>query len=342
MAPAVSVGFDQPVRVASLHKLQPVEVYVRVRANGDGISGGVVRLRAPMDWIVEPESQPVELKARGDEHLFKFFLRHMEYKPEEVELHASVTSAGGDYAQGVSLVTRGDLATNYSYSQSTERLAVIDLKIPENHQVGYLMGAGDTIPQVLDDLDVNVHQITPEELATGNLSRYTSIILGIRAYDVRADVRQYNARLLEYVNKGGTLMVQYNAGIETFNAGNFTPYPMQLSRLRVTDETAPVEILEPDSDLLSFPNPIAAADFDGWVQERGLYFAQQWDPRYTPLLQSHDPGEDDLEGGLLQADYGKGVYIYNSYAFFRQLPVGVPGAVRLFVNLLFGSDTWKR
>ena len=140
--------------------------------------------------------------------------------------------------------------------------------------------------------------------------------------------------LLDYVSAGGTLIVQYNAGAGDFNGGHFTPFPATLSRSRVSVEEAPVEILAPEDSIFHSPNTISQRDFDGWVQERGLYFMDQWDSNFRPLLSSHDPGEQPLKGGLLRAKYGKGTYIYTGYAFFRQLPAGVPGAIRLYVNLL--------
>ena len=168
----------------------------------------------------------------------------------------------------------------------------------------------------------------------GNLSRFGTIVLGIRAYDTRDDVKKNNQRLLDYVSNGGTLLVQYNTSPGDFNAGHYTPYPARLSRERVTIEEAPVTILDPHSVILHYPNQITLHDFDGWVQERGLYFIDQWDPHYTPLLASNDPNQQPQKGGLLLAQYGKGYYIYTGYAFFRQLPFGVPGAIRLYVNLL--------
>jgi hypothetical protein len=168
-------------------------------------------------------------------------------------------------------------------------------------------------------------------------------------------VKRHNGRLLEFVKNGGTLIVQYNAGVADFNGvtlpqqtgpippkpdpnspipGKFTPYPTELSRDRVSVESAPVQVLEPENPVFHYPNPIAASDFNDWVQERGLYFMDRWDPQYHALLSCHDPNEPERKGGLLEARYGKGTYIYTGYAFFRQLPVGVPGAVRLFVNLL--------
>jgi hypothetical protein len=178
--------------------------------------------------------------------------------------------------------------------------------------------------------------IPAEKLSSEDLSRYPTIVLGIRAYDTQKDVIANNKRLLDFVQAGGRLVVQYNAAAADFNAGKFTPYPATLSRARVSVEEAPVAILDPASPIFHSPNEITQKDFEGWVQERGLYFMSQWDPNYTPLLESHDPGEGEQKGGLLVAHYGKGTYIYTGYAFFRQLPAGVPGAVRLFVNLVAG------
>jgi len=200
------------------------------------------------------------------------------------------------------------------------------------------MGAGDDIPAVLQQVGVNLHMITPAELASGDLSRFHTIVVGIRAYDVRTDIRQFNRRLLEYVSNGGTLLVQYVAATRAFNDGHYAPFPMTLSNERVTVEEAPVSILDAANPIFHTPNRITGRDFDGWVQERGLYFAGQWDAQFKPLLESHDPGEPPRQGGLLVAHYGKGLYIYTGYAFFRQVPAGLPGAVRLFVNLVSASS----
>jgi hypothetical protein len=176
--------------------------------------------------------------------------------------------------------------------------------------------------------------IPAEKLASEDLGKYGTIVLGIRAYDTQKEVAANNKKLLDFVSAGGTLVVQYNTGTGDFNSGKFTPYPAELSRARVSVEEAPVEILAPNDPVFHSPNVITARDFDGWVQERGLYFMSKWDEHFTPLLSSHDPGEDAQKGGLLRAQFGKGAYIYTGYAFFRQLPAGVPGAVRLYVNLL--------
>ena len=198
----------------------------------------------------------------------------------------------------------------------------------------YLMGAGDDIPEVLREVGLDVTMIPAEKIAWEDLNRYSTIVLGIRAYDTQKDVVSNNKKLLDFVSASGTLLVQYETDTSSFNSGSFTPYPASLSRGRVSVEEAAVQILAPDNRIFHYPNDISAHDFDGWVQERGLYFLDTWDAKFTPLLASHDPGESDLKGGLVVAPYGKGTYIYTGYAFFRQLPAGVPGALRLYVNLL--------
>ena len=203
------------------------------------------------------------------------------------------------------------------------------------------MGAGDDIPTVLKQIGMDVSIVPAEKLATEDLFKYGTIVLGIRAYDTQKDLIANNNKLINYVSNGGTLVVQYNAGVADFNKENLTPYPAQLSRERVTVEEAPVEILEPQNEIFHYPNQITQPDFDGWVQERGLYFMDKWDPHFTPLLSCHDPGQPDQKGGLLRARFGSGTYIYTGYAFFRQLPDGVPGAVRLFVNLLSAGHEEK-
>ena len=218
-----------------------------------------------------------------------------------------------------------------------QHVSVVDVKVPKDVKVGYVMGAGDEIPTVLQQIGMDVTLIPAEKLASEDLSRYQTIVLGIRAYDTQKDVIANNQRLLDFVQAGGRLVVQYNAyGGRDFNTGKFTPYPATLSRARVSVEEAPVTILDPANPIFHSPNEITQKDFEGWVQERGLYFMSQWDANFTPLLESHDPGESEQKGGLLVAHYGKGTYIYTGYAFFRQLPAGVPGAVRLFVNLVGG------
>ena len=218
-----------------------------------------------------------------------------------------------------------------------------DISVPENLRVGYITAEGEPIPEALERLGIHVEKLDDAALAFGNLSKYDAIVVGVRAYELRSGLPSTNQRLLEYVSKGGTLLVQYNRNF-VWDELKPAPYPATIgnSAPRITDENSPVKFLRPGDALLSRPNKITQADFKGWVQERGLYFWSQFDRRYTPLLAMRDPGETDLNGGLVYTRFGKGTYIYAGLAFFRQLPEGVPGAYRLFVNLLSASRPPKR
>ena len=215
-----------------------------------------------------------------------------------------------------------------------------DINVPANLRVGYISAEGEMIPEALKRLGINVEMLDANALTFGNLSRYTAIVVGVRAYELRPELASANKRLLDYVSAGGTLVVQYN---RDFIWNKFLPAPYHATignpTPRITDENAEVKFLKPDNPLLNTPNKITAADFQNWVQERGLYYWSDFDPKYTPLLSMHDPGEKDLNGGLVYTHLGKGVYIYTGLAFFRELPEGVPGAYRLFVNLLSASQS---
>ncbi len=214
-----------------------------------------------------------------------------------------------------------------------------DINVPTNLRVGYISAEGEMIPEALKRLGINVEMLDANALTFGDLSKYSSIVVGVRAYELRPELASANKRLLDYVSAGGTLVVQYN---RDFIWNKFLPAPYHATignpTPRITDENAEVKFLKPGDPLLNTPNKITAADFQGWVQERGLYYWSDFDPKYTPLLSMHDPGEKDLNGGLVYTHLGKGVYIYTGLAFFRELPEGVPGAYRLFVNLLSASQ----
>ncbi|HYL98130.1 MAG TPA: PIG-L family deacetylase, partial [Blastocatellia bacterium] len=302
--------------------------------NTAGPLSATLRLETPKGWKVEPRQIDVAFSRPGEFSSYKFEVKPGAVSEERYDLKAVVEYAGKEYSEGYEVVSRHDLGSFYYYYPAMERISAISARVPEGLKVGYIMGAGDDIPLVLKQLGINVQTITPGELVSGDLSKYDTIILGIRAYDVRADVRDDNKRLLDFVSHGGTLIVQYNQSVGTFNAGGYTPYPATATTKRVTVEQAPVKILAPSDSVFNYPNRIGDKDFDGWVQERGTYFMDKWDSHYQALLSCHDPGEEPLDGGLLRTNYGKGVYIYTGYAFFRQLPAGVPGAVRLFVNII--------
>ena len=334
IVPAFSVMLEPGTQVISTHNGSTTTVAVGVTGNLDRDVHGSLRLELPTGWRSEPEQFPVELKRRGEKQDFQFKVFTAGLQEGRATARAVLESEGSTYSEGYTLVTREDLGSFYYYQPARQRVSIVDVQAPHDLKVGYIMGAGDDIPAVLKQVGMDVTLIPAEKIASEDLSKYATIVLGIRAYDTQKDVATNNKKLLDFVSAGGTLLVQYNASVGDFNAGKFTPYPAELSRARVSVEEAPVDILAPGDSVFHSPNTITARDFDGWVQERGLYFMSTWDEHFTPLLSCHDPGEAAQKGGLLRAQYGKGVYLYAGYAFFRQLPAGVPGAVRLFVNLL--------
>jgi LmbE family N-acetylglucosaminyl deacetylase len=339
VAPALSVSLEPNEQVLPVANEKEINVKVGVSSNLTGAPTGNLRLTLPDGWKAEPRELPVSLAKRGDKQDFQFKVFPASLQEGRTEVRAVLDAGGKTYSDGYTLVTREDLGATYYYQPATQHVSVVDVKVPKDLKVGYIMGAGDEIPTVLEQIGVDVTLIPAEKLGSEDLSHYQTIVLGIRAYDTQKDVIGNNKRLLDFVQAGGRLVVQYNTlGSATgdFNAGKFTPYPATLGRARVSVEEAPVAILDRASPIFHSPNEITQKDFDGWVQERGLYFMTQWDSNFTPLLESHDPGESEQKGGLLIAHYGKGTYIYTGYAFFRQLPAGVPGAVRLFVNLISG------
>jgi LmbE family N-acetylglucosaminyl deacetylase len=333
-APEFSVALEPGAQVIPESDGNSTTVKVGVSCNLTGAPAGTLRLQVPQDWRVEPKAAQVNVRERGEKQDVEFTVHPASLKEGRAQIRAVLESGGKTYDEEYSLVTREDLGSFYYYQPARQRVSIVDVKTPEDLKVGYILGAGDDIPTVLKQVGINVTLIDAEKLASEDLSRYGTIVLGIRAYDTQKDVVANNKKLLDFVQSGGTLLVQYNTGVGDFNSGHFTPYPAELSRARVSVEEAPVEILAPDDPILQSPNKITAGDFDGWIQERGLYFMDKWDDHFKPLLACHDPGEEDQKGGLLVAHYGKGTYIYTGYAFFRQLPAGVPGAVRLYVNLL--------
>jgi LmbE family N-acetylglucosaminyl deacetylase len=340
VVPAFSIMLEPGTQVISTHNGSSSTVTVGVTSNLSRPEHGALRLELPEGWKSEPAEQPVELEHRGEkkEAQFKVFPAGMQVG--RATLRAVLDVAGEKYSEGYTLVTREDLGSFYYYQPARQRVSMVDVRVPHDLKVGYVMGAGDDIPTVLAQVGMDVTLIPPDKLGSDDLSKFGTVVLGIRAFDTQKDVVAYHQKLLDFVMAGGTLVTQYNTGVGDFNNGHFTPYSAELSRARVSVEEAPVEILAPEDGVFHYPNTITARDFDGWVQERGLYFMDKWDEHFQALLASHDPGEEAQKGGLLKAHFGKGIYIYTGYAFFRQLPAGVPGAVRLYVNLLSakGSD----
>jgi len=334
VGPPISVLLTSPVVVAPVGGTGKSQIGVSVRSNVQNPVHAKLRLETPPGWQVEPAEIPVDLDHDGDLNNYSFQVTPQNLHEGTYKVTARAEYNGKQYAEGFKVITRPDLDSYYAYRPATENVQAVDVKLPGQLKVGYIMGTGDEIPSVLQSVGLNTSIITPQELASGDLSRYGTIIVGIRAYDTRTDVREHNRRLLDYVNRGGTLIVQYNQSVGAFNDGHYTPYPATEANVRVSVEEQPVEILAPEERVFNWPNKIMQKDFDGWVQERGLYFMSQWDAQFKPLLACNDPGEPPQKGGLLLAHYGKGIYIFSAYGFSRQLPAGVPGAIRLFVNLV--------
>jgi hypothetical protein len=292
---------------------------------------GSLRLDVPAGWKAEPRSQPFRLAAVDDRQELAF-----QVTPPAGEgtaaLHAIATVAGKEVAAGMASISYAHIPQQILFPPSDVKLVRSDIQVTAR-RVGYIMGAGDEEPDALRQLGLQVALLDEEDLRTGDLSKFDAIVAGVRAYNVRPDLRAYQSRLLDYVNNGGTYVVQNVRE----NVPNIGPYPFTISTgntARVTVEDSPVVFTHPDSPLLQKPNKIGPRDFEGWVQERGTYFLTQWDPRYETVLSTNDPGEKPLEGGEIWTRYGKGVFIYTAYVWFRELPAGVPGAYRLFANLL--------
>ena len=338
VAPAISVEFSGVSQAIQADSSKPFQVAVKVRSQLTIGADASVHVSAPPGWSVQPATRSVHFQHEGDAAEAEFTVQPKLDGETHYQLTAVGDYNGKQFTEGFTTVSRNDLDTFYYYRPAKLDVSAIKVKLPAGLQIGYIMGAGDEIPATLRQLGLDVEIIAPASLATADLSHFRTVVVGIRAYDVSSDLRAHNAKLLDFVSRGGTLIVQYNQSAAAFNSGHYTPYPATLTNQRVSVEEAPVDVLDAQSPVLNYPNKITAKDFDGWVQERGLYFMGDWDTHFHPVLACHDPGEQPLKGGLLVAQYGKGTYIYTGYAFFRQLPAGVPGAIRLFVNLLSAGE----
>ena len=309
------------------------EISVEITHNARRATAGSVKLVAPQGWRVEADPKPLAFNRQNEKTARTFRVTPPAGATGTFDLKAVAEANGREYANGYSVISYPHIETHFMYRPATVKTEVFDVKVASNLKVGYVMGSGDDGPEALRQMGVNVNLIGPAELASGGLSVYDTIVLGIRVYEVNEDVMANNKRLLDYVSNGGTLVVQYNKN--EYANGNFAPYPVKMAYGdRVADENAPITVLAPDHPLFNFPNKITANDWKGWVQERGLYFLSEWDARYTPLLAAPDDTGKLLNGGHLIAQVGKGNYIFTGYAWFRQFPAGVPGAYRLFANLV--------
>jgi LmbE family N-acetylglucosaminyl deacetylase len=334
IVPEVSVNFplapDLSANVAMFPNSAARSFQVTLRSNIENASG-TFRLQAPEGWSVQPSETPFEMAEAGDQKDISFRITPPT-GTQTAELRGVARVGNREISSGMAIISYSHIPQEILFPDSEAKAERSDIKLTAR-RVGYIMGAGDEVPQSLGEIGAEVTLLGEEDLRKGDLSRFDAIVAGVRSYNVRPDLRKYQQRLMDYVSNGGSYVVQYQSA----GATNFGPYPIGIpggNGYRVTVEDAPVRFTHPDSPLLQNPNRITDKDFEGWVQERGLLFPTEWDPRYNTLLSSNDPGEKPLDGGVLWTRYGKGIYIFTCYDWFRELPAGVAGAYRTFANFL--------
>ncbi len=356
VVPRVGVRLDRQMLVWPLESRDARTVTVTLSHSSSDTTAGAVHLEVPAGWSAPP-AQPFRLTRKGEEASFRFVLTPPASPAAgSFEMRAiAVASDGKRYDESSQIIAYPHIARRGMSRPAVGTIRVMEIAVPPLRAVGYVRGAADGVPEALAGLGIPVVELTPDSLARGDLSRFDAVVIGSRAYETVPAVREFNSRLLAYARAGGLVLVQYQQ--YEFFGGSFAPFPMTLggqslgsflsgkatmpkpgerpdSHDRVTDQGAPVRIVDPSSPAVRAPNAIGPDDWKGWVQERGLYFARSWAPEYRPVLEMHDPGEPALQGGLLVAPVGQGTYVYTGLAFFRELPAGVPGAFRLFMNLL--------
>lgn len=328
ITPPVTANLDQQVYI--FNNNQPKQITVKLKSFTS--SSGSISLKVPVGWKVSPANASFTGKKKGDEWNANFSVTSGISKNETDSIQAFTQVNGKTYTQSIHQITYEHIPNITYFPPAMAKLVNVDLKV-SGKKIAYLPGAGDLIPEALQQVGYQVNMLTENEILTGNLSTYDAIIIGVRAFNINNRLITEEPKLLDYVKNGGVLLVQYNNnnGLVTNQIG---PFPFRVANFRVTDENAPVTILDPASPVLNYPNKITKQDFNGWIQERGVYFSTDIDAKYQTVLQMNDPNEQPNKGALLVADYGKGRFVYTSLVFFRELPAGVPGAYRLFINLI--------
>ncbi|WP_257669435.1 PIG-L family deacetylase [Parapedobacter tibetensis] len=331
IAPQVTANLSQKALIFNGEEPKSLEVVFISHAQ-EKVSATAV-LRLPQGWKAEPQQLALDFLSKEEEIVSHFTI----YPPEDASLTDSLSvelqyASSTESANTIRSISHEHIPHITWFPTAAARLSKVETGTSAT-RIGYLPGAGDLVPQALREIGLQVDMLGEQDVLSGNLSQYDAIVAGIRIYNINGRMRYMQPHLFKYVENGGTLLIQYNVS-SRLGVSELGPYPLTLTRSRVTDETAPVTIVNPNSRVLNYPNKITAADFDGWIQERGLYFVGDSDAQYDRPLRMGDPGESPNDGSLLIASYGKGNFVYTSLAFFRQLPAGVPGAYRLFVNLL--------
>ena len=329
ITPPVFLEIDGDVHVFA--EQQPKPILVTVKAGKSDISGRV-SLDLPNGWSSDPQYFDYRLALKGQEREFTFSVLPPEGQSVG-ELKAVAEQDGETYDQSMVTIEYEHIPTQTLFPDATARMVKLNIR-KEGEMIGYIMGAGDEVPKALEQIGYQVVMLEEEDVRPGALSKFDAVMIGIRAYNTVGWLRYKNEQLLAYVENGGTLISQYNT-TRMLVTQDMAPYEMKISRDRVADEKVEVRFLQENHPVLNTPNKITQQDFENWVQERGLYFPNEWDKeQFDPILSMNDPGEDPKEGSLLVAQYGKGYYIYTGLSFFRELPAGVPGAFRLLTNLI--------
>lgn len=344
VVPQVSVSVAPGGMAWPLQESGTRTLTVALRAGSGGGVRGTVSLEAPLGWSVTPARASFQLEGSAVERSVTFQVRPAEGIAAGAYTFRAVatTEDGRRFDEGYSLVDYEHIDRAALFASAEARVAVFPVRIAEGRRVGYVMGTGDDGPEAIRQLGASVTLLGPDAVRAGDFSAFDVVVLGVRAYENREDLKAANAQLLDYARRGGTVVVQYNQF--DYPQGGYAPYPVSMSRPagRVSEEDAPVTLLAPEAPVFSTPNRITADDFQGWVQERGLYFLSAWDEAYTPLLEMGDQGEAPVRGSLLVAQMGDGVYAYVALSFFRQWSATVPGAYRLWANLLsLDGKAWR-
>jgi LmbE family N-acetylglucosaminyl deacetylase len=329
VVPQISVDLAVPGGIVPLGSTS-FPLTISVRNSQQSAADGTLHLDLPAGWTSDPAAQTFRLRA-NDSLSVDFVIHPASLATDSYTIKASAQSGNEVFSEGFETVGYPGLRPYYLYRAATYRARGVDVKVAPSLNVGYVMGTGDDVPLALEQMGVHPHLLSPGEIATADLSRYDTILIGIRAYSNRPDLAANSRRLLDYVQRGGNLVVQYQSA--GFDRG-FGPYPYALgdNPEKVVDENAPVTLTP--NPVFDWPNRISSADFDRWVEERGHSFLESWDSHYISPTETHDPGQDPQRGGLLVAHYGKGTYIYVSFALYRQFPEAVPGAYRILANLI--------
>jgi len=337
VVPALSVAAEPAVMAWPLADRAPRTIRVALRNEAAAGSSGQLRLDLPSGWTAEPAAHPFDLAEASASRSFEFRVTPGAGGGEGRHVIGAyaVTDAGRRYDRRVDVLDYPHIERTLMFAPAATEVAMFPVAVPDGLRVGYVMGSGDDGLEALRQMGVQAELVPYDQLASGQLDAYDVLVLGIRVYETRPDVAAVNDRILEFAEGGGTVVVQYNK--YEYPAGNYAPYPVSMGSRpveRVTDPESPVEFPSPDHPALDTPNDITLDDFEGWVQERGLYFLKEWDERYTPILGLTDPGEPPMYGSTVVAPVGEGAYVYVALSFFRQFPAGVPGAYRLFANLV--------